>query len=241
MKRPPGVRPRPRHWRWAGEGALQPATGGRHGAKPEVGRSQCRPGARPRRRAAWERDSRAARRSFGSSPSRVIDTAVPFAAAMSATGLAATGKHFPGSGPRARTPTSRSSESDWRRSRLRRVDERPYRDLVASDGDMVMISAAIYIHFSHRPAAFTKRHRHRRASRPAGLHRGLDQRRARDRLRPPVRRAGEGWARGGAEPAPTCFCTRTTVRRRRRASRSGTACGPGVYPAPGSSGPSSAS
>jgi beta-N-acetylhexosaminidase len=99
---------------------------------------------------------RAQRRSFGSSPSRVSDTAVPFAAALERHGVAATGKHFPGLGAARQDTDFAVQRVRLRRSRLRRVDERPYRDLVARGGDMVMISTAIYVHFSHRPAAFTR-------------------------------------------------------------------------------------
>ena len=99
---------------------------------------------------------RAQRRSFGSSPGRVSDTAVPFAAALEHHGVAATGKHFPGLGAARQDTDFAVQRIRLRRSRLRRVDERPYRDLVARGGDMVMISTAIYVHFSHRPAAFTR-------------------------------------------------------------------------------------
>jgi beta-N-acetylhexosaminidase len=98
---------------------------------------------------------RAQRRSFGSTPGRVIETAVPFAAALERHGVAATGKHFPGLGAAGKDTDFAVQRIRLRRSRLRRIDERPYGKLVARGGDMVMISTAIYTHFSHRPAAFT--------------------------------------------------------------------------------------
>jgi beta-N-acetylhexosaminidase len=98
---------------------------------------------------------RAQRRSFGSTPGRVIETAIPFAAALERHGVAATGKHFPGLGAARKDTDVSVQRIHLRRSRLRRIDERPYHDLVARGGDMVMVSTAIYTHFSHRPAAFT--------------------------------------------------------------------------------------
>jgi beta-N-acetylhexosaminidase len=99
---------------------------------------------------------RAQRRGFGSTPSRVIKTAIPFATAMERGGVATTAKHFPGLGAATRDTDLAVERIRLRRSRLRRVDERPYRDLVATHGDMVMLSTAIYTHFSNRPAAFSR-------------------------------------------------------------------------------------
>ena len=79
-------------------------------------------------------------RGFGATAARVAATAVPFAEALQAGGVAATAKHFPG--PRrgdARTPTSPCSGSASRRRRCARVDEAPYRRFVAAGGDMVML------------------------------------------------------------------------------------------------------
>ena len=100
---------------------------------------------------------RAERRSFGSHPGRVIKTAIPFAAALEQRGVAATAKHFPGLGAASENTDVAVQRIRLRRSRLRRIDERPYEKLVARKGDMVMISTAIYTSFSHRPAAFTAR------------------------------------------------------------------------------------
>jgi beta-N-acetylhexosaminidase len=100
---------------------------------------------------------RAERRSFGASPGRVIQTAVPFAVALERHGIVATGKHFPGIGAAPQNTDLAVQRIGLPRSRLRRIDERPYRELIARGGQMVMISSAIYTAFSHRPAAFSRR------------------------------------------------------------------------------------
>jgi beta-N-acetylhexosaminidase len=100
---------------------------------------------------------RAQHRSFGGRPRRVIRTGIRFATGMEARGVAATGKHFPGLGAAPESTDLAVQRIRLSRRELRRVDERPYRPFAASDGDMVMISLAIYTHFSQKPAAFTKR------------------------------------------------------------------------------------
>jgi beta-N-acetylhexosaminidase len=100
---------------------------------------------------------RAQHRSFGGRPRRVIRTGIRFATAMEDRGVAATGKHFPGLGAAPESTDLAVQRIRLSRRELRRVDERPYRSFAARDGDMVMISTAIYTHFSRKPAAFTKR------------------------------------------------------------------------------------
>ena len=95
-------------------------------------------------------------RSFGSTPSRVIRTAVPFASAMQRGGVAATGKHFPGLGDAKRNTDVAVQKIRLPRSKLRRIDEQPYGPFAEKHGKLVMLSTAIYTHFSHRPGAFTK-------------------------------------------------------------------------------------
>jgi len=81
--------------------------------------------------------------------------AVPFAAALQAGGVAATGKHFPGFGD-ARVSTDDAVQRIGLSGRtLRRVDEAPYRRFVAAGGGLVMLSTAIYPAFSGRPAAIS--------------------------------------------------------------------------------------
>src|SRR5215218_5705378 len=95
-------------------------------------------------------------RSFGSKPGRVSRTAVPFATAMQRQGVAATGKHFPGLGAAKENTDVSVQKIRLSRAKLRRIDERPYGPFAAKHGRLVMLSTAIYTHFSHRPAAFTK-------------------------------------------------------------------------------------
>jgi beta-N-acetylhexosaminidase len=98
----------------------------------------------------------ATERSFGSTAARVTATAVPFAKALQAGGIAATGKHFPGFGA-ARENTDFSVERiDLSKRELRSVDEQPYRAFVAAGGKLVMLSTAVYPAFSEDPAAFTR-------------------------------------------------------------------------------------
>jgi beta-N-acetylhexosaminidase len=95
-------------------------------------------------------------RSFGATASRVSATAIPFAKALQAGGVVATGKHFPGFGA-ARENTDFSVERiDLSKGELRAVDEKPYDAFAAAGGEMVMLSTAIYPAFSDAPAAFTR-------------------------------------------------------------------------------------
>jgi len=100
---------------------------------------------------------RAEHRSFGSKAGRVIDTAVPFATAMQKHGVAATGKHFPGLGAAKQNTDNAVQKIKLSRSKLRKVDEAPYGPFTRDGGDVVMLSTAVYTHFSHRPAIATKR------------------------------------------------------------------------------------
>src|SRR4051794_22174697 len=95
-------------------------------------------------------------RGFGWTAARVDATATPFAKALQAGGIVATGKHFPGFGA-ARENTDFSVERiDLSKAELRAVDEKPYRSFVAAGGKMVMLSTAVYPSFSGAPAAFTR-------------------------------------------------------------------------------------
>ncbi len=95
-------------------------------------------------------------RSFGSTAARVAEAAIPFAKALQAGGVAATGKHFPGFGA-ARENTDFSVERiDLSKHELRAIDEKPYAAFVAAGGKLVMLRTAIYPAFSDRPAAFTR-------------------------------------------------------------------------------------
>src|SRR4051794_1627577 len=100
---------------------------------------------------------RAEHRSFGSTADRVIDTAIPFATAMQDHGVAATGKHFPGLGAAKQNTDVAVQKIRLSRSELRSVDEKPYGPFASQGGDLVMLSTAVYTHFSHRPAIVTKK------------------------------------------------------------------------------------
>ncbi len=93
-------------------------------------------------------------RGFGTTPARVAATAVPFAEGLRAGGVAATGKHFPGLGVASENTDFEAQRIALPKQTLRAVDEAPYRRFVASGGELVMLSTAIYPAFSPVPAAF---------------------------------------------------------------------------------------
>jgi len=95
-------------------------------------------------------------RGFGGTPQQVADTAVPFAQALQQGGVAATAKHFPGLGAARENTDFAVQRIDLSKQALRDLDEAPYREFVASGGDMVMLSTAIYPAFSGEPAAFSR-------------------------------------------------------------------------------------
>jgi len=85
-------------------------------------------------------------RSYSNDPARVAALGAAFVAAEQRTGVAATGKHFPGLGS-----ASRSQDTDARAvalrlplATLRGVDEAPYRRAIAAGLKLVMTSWAIY-------------------------------------------------------------------------------------------------
>jgi beta-N-acetylhexosaminidase len=95
-------------------------------------------------------------RSFGSTAAKVEATAIPFAKALQAGGVAATGKHFPGFGAATENTDFSVERIDISKEELRAVDEKPYAAFAASGGDLAMLSTAVYPAFSDRPAAFTR-------------------------------------------------------------------------------------
>jgi beta-N-acetylhexosaminidase len=95
-------------------------------------------------------------RSFGSTAARVSATAVPFAKALRAGGVVATGKHFPGFGAARENTDFAVERVNLSKHELRSVDEKPYAAFAAAGGEMVMLSTAIYPAFSDGPAAFTR-------------------------------------------------------------------------------------
>jgi beta-N-acetylhexosaminidase len=95
-------------------------------------------------------------RSFGATAAKVEATAIPFAKALQAGGVAATGKHFPGFGAATENTDFSVERIDLSKGELRAVDEKPYAAFAAAGGKLVMLSTAIYPAFSDRPAAFTR-------------------------------------------------------------------------------------
>lgn len=95
-------------------------------------------------------------RAFGSTVRWVAVTAVPFAESMQSGGVATAAKHFPGLGAARLNPDFAAERIDLPAAALRRVDEAPYRRFIASGGELVMLSTAIYPAFSQRPAAFAR-------------------------------------------------------------------------------------
>jgi len=95
-------------------------------------------------------------RSFGATAGRVEATAIPFAKALQAGGVAATGKHFPGFGAARENTDFAVERVDLSKRELRAVDEKPYAAFTAAGGKLVMLSTAVYPAFSGEPAAFTR-------------------------------------------------------------------------------------
>lgn len=95
-------------------------------------------------------------RAFGATPGKVTETAIPFAQALQAGGVAATAKHFPGFGAASENTDFAVEEINLPKARLRAADEAPFAAFAAAGGDLVMLSTAIYPAFSARPAAFAR-------------------------------------------------------------------------------------
>jgi beta-N-acetylhexosaminidase len=95
-------------------------------------------------------------RSFGASAEKVSETAIPFARALQAGGVAATGKHFPGLRAAEVNTDVGVERIDLPKATLRGVDEAPFESFVAAGGRLVMVSNAVYSTFSERPAVFTR-------------------------------------------------------------------------------------
>jgi beta-N-acetylhexosaminidase len=96
-------------------------------------------------------------RGFGGTPAQVAATAVPFATALQAGGVAATAKHFPGLGTATENTDFEAQRLGLSKAELRAVDEAPYRAYISAGGRLVMLSTAIYPAFGGRPAAFNRR------------------------------------------------------------------------------------
>ncbi len=95
-------------------------------------------------------------RSFGADPDLVEACGGAFAAALERKGVSPTAKHFPGLGAARLNTDSAVQRIDLSKSRLRRIDEAPYREFAGNRGRLVMLSSAIYSAFSRKPAAFSR-------------------------------------------------------------------------------------
>ena len=76
-------------------------------------------------------------RSFGSTAARVEGTAIPFAKALQAGGVVATGKHFPGFGAATESTDFSVERIGLSKRELRAVDERPYTAFAEAGGGVV--------------------------------------------------------------------------------------------------------
>jgi beta-N-acetylhexosaminidase len=107
--------------------------------------------ARPGR--AMERE----RRAYGRRAGKVERLAGAFASGLLARGVQPVAKHFPGFGAAAANTDSAQVRIRVSRSRLRAVDERPYRALFRRGVRMAMLSTAIYTALDpRRPAALSR-------------------------------------------------------------------------------------
>ena len=98
----------------------------------------------------------AAERGFGATARQVAATAVPFATGLRRGGVAATAKHFPGLGAAPENTDFAVQRIGLPKRTLRAVDEAPYAAFAAADGDLVMLSTAIYPALAPDPAAFSR-------------------------------------------------------------------------------------
>jgi beta-N-acetylhexosaminidase len=97
-------------------------------------------------------------RSFGHDPELVAACGGAFASALERNGVAPTAKHFPGLGAARLNTDAAVQRIELSKSRLRRVDEAPYREFADGGASqrLVMLSSAIYTAFGDRPAAFSR-------------------------------------------------------------------------------------
>jgi beta-N-acetylhexosaminidase len=85
-------------------------------------------------------------RSYSSHPGTVARLGTSFIAAQQKTGVAATGKHFPGLGAAGQPQNTDTGPVTLNvpRHKLRSVDERPYGPAIAAGVRLVMVSWAVY-------------------------------------------------------------------------------------------------
>lgn len=83
-------------------------------------------------------------RAFGSNPADVAKFGTAFARGLQYSGVAATGKHFPGLGSTAANTDLRPASINLSLAKLRRVDEAPYPSFIDAGGKLIMVSSARY-------------------------------------------------------------------------------------------------
>lgn len=83
-------------------------------------------------------------RAFGSTPTRVARSAVAFAAGLRDARVIAAAKHFPGLGAAPVSTDDAPVGIPLSTARLRTIDLRPFRALIADDVPMVMLATATY-------------------------------------------------------------------------------------------------
>ena len=96
-------------------------------------------------------------RSYSSNPKVVSRLGARFIGAQQGTGVAATGKHFPGLGAAARSQNTdlRPVTLNLPLAQIRGVDEYPYRAAIRAGVRLVMVSWAVYPALSGRPAGLS--------------------------------------------------------------------------------------
>jgi beta-N-acetylhexosaminidase len=95
-------------------------------------------------------------RTFARTPAAVSQIGGAFAQGLSAAGVAATAKHFPGLGDARINTDNAVQKIRLSAAKLRAADEAPYSPFIQSGGPMVMLSTAVYPAFSGRPAALSR-------------------------------------------------------------------------------------
>ena len=95
-------------------------------------------------------------RTFARSAGAVSQIGGGFARGVSAGGVAATAKHFPGLGDARINTDNAVQKIRLPAAKLRSIDEQPYAGFAQAGGAMVMLSTAIYPALSNKPAALSR-------------------------------------------------------------------------------------
>jgi beta-N-acetylhexosaminidase len=95
-------------------------------------------------------------RTFARSAGAVSQIGGGFARGLSAGGVAATAKHFPGLGDARINTDNAVQKIQLPAAKLRSIDEQPYVGFAQAGGAMVMLSTAIYPALSGKPAALSR-------------------------------------------------------------------------------------